>query len=242
MTYLFNYGAERMKHKLEYGSNDDDNSPNGNDEDKRELQRLLLELIPPSISASTLTIVTIMTMKQSIKIILSDTSKENPPDITIMLIFSALNLALDAMNVIEFSRVDHVVLSMTNVHHQHSHHFHRSHREMVEESITEVTELLKGSQIGNDNDDISKCSSEADLNLNMCSAWTHIAADTLRSISVLVAASFSALFPQYLSPMHADSLGAILVSLVILISLLPLFQGMVNTAMEIRHLLRQRTA
>jgi Co/Zn/Cd efflux system component len=74
----------------------------------------------------------------------------------------------------------------------------------------------------------------------MCSAWTHIAADTLRSIAVLVAASISALFPYVLSPIDADSLGAVLVSIVILVSLGPLIQGIYNTALGIRRLLRQQ--
>jgi hypothetical protein len=43
-----------------------------------------------------------------------------------------------------------------------------------------------------------------------------------------------------LSPIDADSLGAILVSIVILVSLGPLIQGIYNTALEIRRLLRQQ--
>jgi len=289
ITYLFNYAAERMKHKLEYSTDDDDeddeedyeenvghNNPQTNRLDKRELQRLLLELIPPSVSASTLVVVTIMTMKQSIHTILltdDDTNKQAPPDVMIMLIFSALNLVLDGMNVLEFSRVDHVVLSITHVHHEHSHPYHhhssRRHREKrchhyavaeanedTSSSPTEATELLsratnesmtmpdkgdtENNNITKEDDDASSCSSESDLNLNMCSAWTHIAADTLRSVAVLLAASFSAMFPQLLSPMDADSIGAILVSIVILVSLFPLLQGIFNTALEIRKLVLQR--
>lgn len=249
VTYLFNYGAERMKHRLEHEDDDSENGCENDDNDnpsprnncdKRELQRLLLELIPPSISATTLTAVTILTMSQSFRIILSETPKPNPPDITIMLIFSALNLVLDGFNVLEFSRVDHVVLSMTNVHHEHSRHFHHHYNHHSDDTWdarppTESTGLLDDSRV----DDDSICSSEAatDLNLNMCSAWTHIAADTLRSIAVLAAASFSAIFPHLLSPMDADSLGAMLVSIVILVSLFPLIQGIYNTAWEIQRLL-----
>jgi hypothetical protein len=247
MTYLFNYGAERMKHRIELNSDDDEwgdddnNNPQtqGPDENKRELQRLLLELIPPSISASTLMVVTILTMAQSIQDISTNTSKENPPDIAIMLIFSALNLVLDGFNVLEFSKVDHVILSVTNVHHEHARHFHHHHHPHGSVPPTEATQLLADDE-DDDDDVISHSSMATDLNLNMCSAWTHIAADTLRSIAVLVAASFSALFPHLLSPIGADSLGAILVSIVILISLFPLIQGIYNTAGEIRRLRRQQ--
>ncbi|KAG7355654.1 cation efflux family protein [Nitzschia inconspicua] len=251
ITYLFNYGAERMKHRLQHETSDGEQNVESNlqcrkNDANRELQRLLLELIPPSISATTLMVVTILTMLQSIHIILSDAPKEIPPDITIMLVFSALNLVLDGFNVLEFARVDHVVLSVTNVHHEHSRHFHHhchsnGHGPSDFGPPTESSGLLDNRDVES-YDDVSVCSAESDLNLNMCSAWTHIAADTLRSIAVLVAASFSALFPQLLSPVDADSLGAILVSIIILMSLFPLFQGIYNTAWEIRTLvIRKRT-
>jgi Co/Zn/Cd efflux system component len=254
MTYLFNFGAERMKHRLELDCDDEEREEANIDDDvnpqspstydKQELQRLLLELIPPSISASTLMVVTTLTMMQSIQVIFGNAPKENSPDIAIMLIFSSLNLILDGFNVLEFSKVDHVVLSVTNVHHEHTRHFHRHHHHHHPihgfGSQTETTPLLPEAQQEYDDDTISLRSMEKDLNLNMCSAWTHIAADTLRSIAVLVAASISALFPYVLSPMDADSLGAILVSIVILVSLGPLIQGIYNTALEIRRLLGQQ--
>ena len=250
-TYLLNYAAERMKHKLEYVANSDKN--NRIHFDRRELQRLLFELIPPTISATTLLVVTILTMIQSIKIILShdSTKRQSPPDIVIMLIFSALNLVLDGLNLMEFSKVDHVVLSVTNVHHEHHHHYHRTHQintPGVEATRpTETSELLdpcddynNNTTTGGEDDVLSTCSSETDLNLNMCSAWTHIAADTLRSIAVLIAAGFSFIFPELLTPVDADSIGAILVSIIILVSLLPLIQGIFNTTLEVSRLVRGR--
>lgn len=73
------------------------------------------------------------------------------------------------------------------------------------------------------------------LNLNMCSAWTHVCADTLRTIAVLLAAGFASLFPKLLSPADADSYGAILVSIIIIFSLAPLIEGLYFTAWEMYH-------
>jgi hypothetical protein len=52
----------------------------------------------------------------------------------------------------------------------------------------------------------------------------------------LIAAGFSFLFPQFLSPVGADSWGAVVVSLIILASLAPLLQGLYQTAVKIRAL------
>ena len=72
------------------------------------------------------------------------------------------------------------------------------------------------------------------FNLNMCSAWTHVCADTLRSIAVLCAAALaSAHVPGRLTAGQADSDAAIVVSGIILISLVPLIQGLILTARKI---------
>lgn len=70
------------------------------------------------------------------------------------------------------------------------------------------------------------------VNLNMCSAWTHICADTMRSIAVLVAATIAFLFKQVPAD-KADSAAAIAVSITILVSLLPLLRGLAITAREL---------
>jgi Cation efflux family len=61
----------------------------------------------------------------------------------------------------------------------------------------------------------------------------HVCADTLRSIAVLVAAALGALFSAALSPTQVDSVGAIVVSIIILMSLGPLLQGVYLTACKI---------
>ena len=68
----------------------------------------------------------------------------------------------------------------------------------------------------------------------------HVCADTLRSIAVLVAAGFASLFPTILSPKEADSWGAVFVSIIILISLVPLIQGLYLTALKILAIWRDK--
>jgi Co/Zn/Cd efflux system component len=78
------------------------------------------------------------------------------------------------------------------------------------------------------------------INLNMCSAWTHVCADTLRSVAVVLAAGIATIFPS-IPGETADAAAAVAVSIIIFVSLLPLIQGLVITAFEIKYLLRNPT-
>jgi Cation efflux family len=110
LTYLFNLMAERIK-----------NRPLTDDEMRmspscrhyqRELRRLYLELIPPSISVLTLLAVTFFTIREA-----SDTLRNASEDeeeqgegdsvsLPLMLTFSAANLLLDIVNVTCFARAN----------------------------------------------------------------------------------------------------------------------------------------
>lgn len=67
-------------------------------------------------------------------------------------------------------------------------------------------------------------------NLNMCSAYTHVFADTLRSTAVIIAVALAMIFPDQISPLAADATAALVVSLLILLSLLPLLHGLWNSS------------
>lgn len=71
------------------------------------------------------------------------------------------------------------------------------------------------------------------LNLNMCSAYTHVMADTLRSITVLLTSSMALCFQQ-INGDTADAIGAITVSFIIAISLGPLLVGIASTWSDLR--------
>jgi len=229
VTYLFNFIAERHKH----------GTPEMSARDLR-LHRLYLELIPPLISVTTLVAVTVAALREAFaNLVHKNDTPEGQPDLGIMLVFSGLNLLLDMLNVHCFARVDQAVGLPGNLTLQpHGHHHQHQH----EAAASEHTHLLSEDNGGDADDDASTAESEdstdatGTLNLNMCSAWTHVCADTLRSIAVLVAAGFSTLFPAQLSSTDADSDAAIVVSIIILVSLLPLIQGLFLTACKIHEM------
>ena len=75
-------------------------------------------------------------------------------------------------------------------------------------------------------------------NLNMCSAYTHVFADTLRSIAVIIAATLAESVPE-VTPEEADATAAIVVSFLILLSLMPLIQGLLHSVSELRAILAE---
>ncbi|KAL3920894.1 MAG: hypothetical protein SGARI_006826, partial [Bacillariaceae sp.] len=79
---------------------------------------------------------------------------------------------------------------------------------------------------------------EEPSNLNMCSAYTHVFADTLRSLAVILA-SLLAEFTSTVTSEVADSTAAVVVSALIMLSLLPLFGGMVQTFAALKRVNRQ---
>jgi len=211
ITYLFNFLAERCKHQHE-----------DTDHRQRRLRRLYLELVPPFISVTTLVAVTIIGLQQAIEALMDGDLLAPQPDVNIMLLFSALNLLLDVLNVGCFARVNQVI-GLETFHHPTPRTPHHHDPELP----TEVTQLLDDASIQSDD------TTEQELNLNMCSAWTHVCADTLRSVAVLVAAGISR-FTGWFTPLQADSWGAIVVSIIILVSLVPLVEALVRTAQKIR--------
>jgi len=253
ISYFVNFMAERLKH----GHHSDNPQ-------QLRLKRLYLELLPPGLSVITLIVVTAMALQVAIETLINayrghDTA--SPPDVKIMLLFSGFNLLLDVLNVTCFARADQAVGLPGQHGNEDIHvHFDRPHEHHdLKTSASETTPLVvsrpnnsksnspvysatsssrQDSTVVEDDDD-SSISSEVDtkgLNLNMCSAWTHVCADTLRSIAVLAAAGFSFVFPELLTPVEADSWATVLVGLIILASLVPLLQGLYSTAVKIHEI------
>ncbi len=124
-TYGFNLIAERMKHRphvqLPWLKNDFNNIQSNmctqqdierrNARAKRK-QTLVLELVPPLISVITLIAVTSFILHQSISVLISEArqtsnSSQSKPNMNIMLAFSCLNLLVDIVNIMFFSKADH---------------------------------------------------------------------------------------------------------------------------------------
>jgi Co/Zn/Cd efflux system component len=74
---------------------------------------------------------------------------------------------------------------------------------------------------------------QEEANLNMCSAYTHVFADTLRSIAVVVAAGLAEVVDGITSE-EADAAAAVTVSILIVLSLIPLLHGLSMSVSELR--------
>lgn len=61
----------------------------------------------------------------------------------------------------------------------------------------------------------------------------HVFADMLRSMAVLVAGALAYFFPYLFDPIVVDSVAAIIISLSIFISCIPLLKGLYGTTKEI---------
>ena len=111
-----------------------------------------------------------------------------------------------------------------------------SEKEQTEEKKQDAGDLSDEEQAPTDkyfdDDDVGE---ERTVNLNMCSAYTHVVADTLRSLAVVVAASLATVFDCIPSDV-ADATGAIIVSFIIAISLGPLLAGLFEAWSELSKL------
>lgn len=245
LTYLFNLLAERLKHRSY--SEREKRMPAHVRHYQRRLHRLYLELIPPLISVTTLVVVTIFAFRDSLTVLLGtqSTNPSDEPDVNIMLLFSALNLGLDAVNVSCFAKANQAV-GLRQATHKIPQAHHVTEEEVEVVVASERTPLNATSPIRSVAEDTdsetyyySRDGAESEdsngLNLNMCSAWTHVYADTMRSLAVLIAAGIASVWSG-LSPEDADASASFMVSVIILVSLAPLLQGLYYTALEIREM------
>jgi len=102
-----------------------------------------------------------------------------------------------------------------------------------------IEDFLEGTD---DDSDLSEAPSEESanaLNLNMCSAYTHVMADTMRSIAVLIAAGIAWRYKS-IDPSTADASAAVVVSIIIALSLGPLLSALLRTFKEIVDIRREK--
>lgn len=222
---------------------------------------LQLEIIPPVISVTTLLVVTILVTKKAIGVLMLDMHRSRDeqriPNVNLMLGFSIFNLALDGLNVFCFARAKHLMGYATTEDDEHT----DQHAELdgsssgsSEERVEEINGTSSGkvdtvehdaytdlaattTPNGNTGNGRGSFDSDDDehqhANLNMCSAYTHVFADTLRSIAVIVAACIAEIVPK-VTPEEADATAAVVVSFLIILSLIPLFQGLLRSVAELR--------
>jgi Co/Zn/Cd efflux system component len=287
MSYLFNMGAEYLKKKPLSSKQESLCCFLTPQEQRREreLRRLYLELIPPTISVIVLISVTIQTLVQAFESLMGHTKDisggdkdddEDDVSVALMFGFSAANLVLDILNVTCFARakanyglggrsgavveeqdeegslcssiVDEeeatseattIITTTTTTTSGFSHNYGAIDNASI--SSTKDESFCSQTDDENDDDDTMTRTTlqpqqQKQVNLNMCSAWTHVCADTMRTIAVLIAASIAMLFPEQVDGKTADAVAAVAVSIIILLSLASLIQGLVMTAISIRQL------
>ena len=164
MTYLFNMCAERIKNR----PHSESDLSEAEQDYKRNLQRLYLELFPPLISVTCLIAVTISTIQDASESLWGKHDADEVEEVVslkIMLIFSALNLVLDIVNVTCFARANmNFGLDVVG---KEARDIRQSVQRRLsgDASVTEASSLLALKEV-------VECEHESLINLNMCSAWT----------------------------------------------------------------------
>ena len=189
ITYLFNLCAERIQNRP-FTETELSLTPEERDY-RRELQRLYLEMIPPSISVLVLIAITCYAFMDAFETLYEiDSSSDNDDDVSvpIMFVFSGVNLLLDVVNVTCFARAD-MNFSLDIL---------RQERSLIRESMrglhidspdmdaeNENTKFLSPTAnhqtydgVVIDTEAASFAPTSLMVNLNMCSAWT------VRTVSV----------------------------------------------------------
>lgn len=257
LTYLFNLVAERLKHRPL--SKAERALPEVERIHHRRRMCLLLEIIPPLISVTTLVVLTMFVLKEAMETLAAGADEDNgekEPNVGLMFFFSGLNLALDVLNVTCFARanilslevrppssarmgeMDSVQTSLMGS--ERAHALYGSSGVEMERipANNAVTTNNTGEDYAEESEAIRDIDEDDANNLNMCSAFTHVCADTMRSIAVLVAAGIAGMFDS-IDPEAADAVAAVVVSIIIILSLIPLFQGLFRTWADLIDLERQ---
>jgi Co/Zn/Cd efflux system component len=235
---------------------------------------LQLELLSPILSVGMLLVITVLVVRRSVTTLLYPDPAARIPNLNLMLLFSAVNLLLDFVNVCCFAKAKPHWLQYTNT------NTTTTNTSRIKPSGSESGSSLQGTtttptaavtsqspetEHGNDgamDDDEEQprpassigrsllcthhrhsalfhnhsnnntSTTRQPFNLNMCSAFTHVFADTLRSVAVLGAAGLAKLIPS-ISPVTADATAAVCVSAIILLSIMPLLQGLIQNGKEL---------
>ena len=189
ITYLFNLCAERIKNRPYTEA--EWKMPQTHREHHRELQRLYLEMIPPSISVLALIAITCYAMADALQTFYG-AGDEDDVSVPIMFFFSGANLLLDIVNVTCFARAD-MTFSLDIIREERSiiresmktlqHHHHSGEQQpLVDLESSEDMKLMAptpsstttNGEYGGIDLSVDQMGPPESLmvNLNMCSAWT----------------------------------------------------------------------
>jgi Co/Zn/Cd efflux system component len=195
-------------------------------------RHLHLELVPPLMSVSVLIFVMIFVLRKAILTLILDAhrskNEQSRPNLVLMMVFSVANLLLDVLNATCFARAKHLMGYNTKEKSET-----QKYGEVLDHDL--YLGVHHDNESGSLENELPDETDEEDerVNLNMCSAYTHVFADTLRSIAVIIAAAVAEV-SKIVTPEVADATAAVIVSAIILLSLVPLFSGLLRTWRELR--------
>jgi len=264
LAYLFNLIAERKKE--EYASklqqqNKLSSTMTSFTRSKMVLEyrqyTYKLELVPPIFSVFVLIVLTTFVLKEAIHTLILDRQRDvtlqSDPDVNLMVMFSFFNLLLDVLNVGCFASASHALGYKTEMGETRE-TYRRIEREdndfdngvdnyadyddNSEKTDTEKDTTRTSGELHDCDDPLNGGKNDDSINLNMCSAYTHVFADTLRSLAVILA-SLLAKFTNTITSEVADAAAAVVVSLLIFVTLFPLIGGMIVTFTALRDINRQ---
>ncbi|GBG34834.1 Hypothetical Protein FCC1311_110562 [Hondaea fermentalgiana] len=171
----------------------------------RERTRFRLEFYIPLVSVAGLVATSIYIIDQAVEVI-SAQIPSGPTDDKVMLIFSSVNLGIDALSVFCFVRI---------------------------KGFLGFETVDRGGGGGGD-DEKTKGGKAEQSNTNMCSAYTHVLADTMRSVAVIVAAVVS-MSVSGVDGGLADAWAAVVVAAIIFATLIPLLRGIIQKYNQLQH-------
>jgi Co/Zn/Cd efflux system component len=177
-------------------------------------------------------------------------SEQTNPNLKLMLTFSICNLVLDGVNVFSFAKAKHLFgFSIgDDIKYDTTGNESSSVSKEAESKLTSPQQQFSDnrragfSDSSEGNNPTLACDNgvfdsaqhhfgDEPSNLNMCSAFTHVFADTLRSLAVILAAGTAEAVPR-VTPEEADATAAVVVSILIALSLVPLFRGVCKSVAE----------
>jgi len=178
--------------------------------------RLKLELWIPAISVAALLVTSAYVVGEAVETIMHPAETSSTVS-SIMLEFSIANLLIDGLSVFFFARVNSVL------------GYNVLDKIVPSAKPRGNSDSSENSTLMEDDSDVETGQMSSTWrskgNTNMCSAYTHVVADTLRSLAVTVAACI-ALANKNVNPDLSDAWAAIVVSVIILGSTVPLFIGL----------------
>jgi len=185
--------------------------------------KMMLEVYIPSFSICLLLGVTGHIMNESVKVLKGEGGKDDV-NVYFMWGFSSCNALVDLLSTYFFIRGGRSVFFYTTVEKAQK---SSSYREII---VADDEEDPAQTQISND-----RISSEiivsSKFNLNMASAFTHLGGDSLRTISVFIAAAVAT--ATDIDGNLCDAWAAIIAATTIICIVIPLIREIYKTAMSI---------